>query len=156
MKAFRAALVGFAIASPAVAAPQAPAEISVRLDGVEGRRIELVVQVDLREGWKTYYKSAEGYQTEMALHWNEASADAVEGYEIQWPQYETFDFYGEPVRGYQEDVDFPILVTLKEGAELDSLGFTLEAYFCSNLCVREEIPYEIEISTHQLRLPWSG
>lgn len=155
MKYSRVFLVALALGTPSWAEAETPAEVAVRVLEADRDRVSIVVEVDLKEGWKTYYKSAEGYDTEMALHWDAETAPAIAGYEILWPEYETFDFYGEQVRGYRSDVDFPISITLADGAKIDSLKFTLEAYFCSNLCVREEIPYEIALTSHQLRLPWA-
>jgi DsbC/DsbD-like thiol-disulfide interchange protein len=140
--------------APAGAQEMPPASITARLLDTDLSEASLLhLEVDLRDGWKTYYKSQELYDTEMQLHWSEQTLDAMHSYEILWPAYETFDFYGEPIKGYTQDVTFPVEITWKEGARPDTLSFDLEIFFCSNLCIREEIPYEIHLSSHELRLP---
>jgi DsbC/DsbD-like thiol-disulfide interchange protein len=153
-----AALVGamLILGSPLAAQPAKPAEISTRITDLPAQgRTNLEIQVDLEKGWKTYYKNQEPYDTEMRLHWKGETAEAVATHEILWPEPESFDFYGEEITGYADEVTFPVEIIWKEGARPDTLSFDLEIYFCSNLCIREEIPYEISLSSHELRLPWS-
>jgi suppressor for copper-sensitivity B len=149
---FLAALLASSL--PAGAQEMPPASITARLlDSGQSTTTMLHLEVELTEGWKTYHRNQEDYDTEMKLHWRDDTSEVMASSEILWPPYETFDLYGTPIRGYTQDVTFPVEITWKEGARPDTLSFDLEIFFCSNLCVREEIPYEIHLSSHELRLP---
>ena len=156
--ALAAAAVASLLSTSAGAQELVPAEITVRVveDGPDADKLRLILDIDLNEGWKTYYRSPEGYETELAIHWSGEAADAGLDYEILWPEYEIFDFYGEAIKGYRQDVTIPVEVSWEDGARPDTLSFDLEAYFCSNLCVRKEIPYEISLTSHDLSLPWAN
>lgn len=101
-------------------------------------QIRVLLDVELMEGWKTYwYSPGEGGVT-PEIKW---SSD-VDNVHWQWPTPQRFSVSGVPVQGYEDKVVFPITLSSNE----QRLKGVLTLSTCSNVCILTDFPFDIDLS----------
>ncbi|MGG4607712.1 protein-disulfide reductase DsbD family protein [Providencia sp. Me31A] len=106
----------------------------------ENGKIEILLDVQLDEGWKTYWRSPGEGGVAPEIVWS----SPVESTDWQWPAPGRFDVAGVSTQGYMGDVVFPITVQSRE--KLDKLSGTLTLSTCSNVCVLTDYPFELDLT----------
>ncbi len=119
-----------------------PRHAQVRLlsSAQENGKIEVLLDVKLDEGWKTYWRSPGEGGVAPEIVWS----SPVESTDWQWPTPGRFDVAGVSTQGYMGDVVFPITVTSNE--KLDKLAGTLTLSTCSNVCILTDYPFELDLT----------
>ncbi|MEX6282822.1 protein-disulfide reductase DsbD family protein [Providencia hangzhouensis] len=119
-----------------------PRHAQVRLlsSAQENGKIEVLLDVQLDEGWKTYWRSPGEGGVAPEIVWS----SPVESTDWQWPTPGRFDVAGVSTQGYMGDVVFPITVTSNE--KLDKLAGTLTLSTCSNVCILTDYPFELDLT----------
>ena len=101
------------------------------------------VEIDLAEGWKTYWRSPGEVGFPPEIDWS--GSENVAGAEMLWPAPERFRAFGIENYGYSERVVFPLRVTLDEPGEAARLDATVRLLACEKLCVPQEARLVIDL-----------
>jgi suppressor for copper-sensitivity B len=145
------ALLAFAIAGAAaradsgagntVSTEQSAARLVTAVNGVGTLdRIPLGLDITLKPGWKTYWRSPgdAGFPPTLSFDGSENVAKA----EMAYPTPHRFSLFGLETFGYKEEVLYPIAVTpIKSGAPI-KLKAHLRYLVCADVC----IPYEADLA----------
>lgn len=107
--------------------------------------IVLGLHIKLDKGWKTYWRNPGDSGLPPQFNWSEA--DNIAHVEILWPKPRLFDTYGFFTWGYQNEVVFPIRITLKDPAK--GLDAKLQAFYgiCAEICVPVTQNFAINLPT---------
>lgn len=106
----------------------------------EQGKIDILLDVKLDDGWKTYWRSPGEGGVAPEIVWS----SPVESTDWQWPTPGRFDVAGVSTQGYMGDVVFPI--TVKSTEKLDKLAGTLTLSTCSNVCILTDYPFELDLT----------
>ncbi|MEY0972710.1 protein-disulfide reductase DsbD family protein [Providencia huaxiensis] len=119
-----------------------PRHAQVRLlsSAQENGKVDILLDVKLDEGWKTYWRSPGEGGVAPEIVWS----SPVEATDWQWPTPGRFDVAGVSTQGYMGDIVFPITVTSHE--KLDKLEGTLTLSTCSNVCILTDYPFELDLT----------
>lgn len=102
--------------------------------------IELLLDIKLAQGWKTYWRSPGEGGIAPEIKWQ----SPVEASQWFWPTPHRFDVAGISTQGYSGDVSLPI--ELKVSESLKSLAGVLTLSTCSNVCVLTDYPFELDLT----------
>jgi DsbC/DsbD-like thiol-disulfide interchange protein len=98
------------------------------------------VQIDLGEGWKTYWRMPG--EAGIAPHFDWSRSRNVAGVEVRWPAPGRYhDASGETI-GYAHRVLFPLSVRPEDAARPVELALRLDYAVCKDIC----IPARVELS----------
>ncbi|MEM9585384.1 MAG: protein-disulfide reductase DsbD domain-containing protein [Pseudomonadota bacterium] len=129
--------VVLAASSPAYVSDRITARLITAENGVapEATTISAALEVQLSEGWKTYWRSpgAVGYPVE--IDWT-GSAN-LERSETMWPAPKRFTAFEIENYGYETAVTFPIRITLSEPGDMLVATGAFNLLVCAELCVPE-------------------
>jgi len=103
-------------------------------------KIDILLDVKLDEGWKTYWRSPGEGGVAPEIVWS----SPVETTDWQWPAPGRFDVAGVSTQGYMGDIVFPITVTSSD--KLDKLSGVLTLSTCSNVCILTDYPFELDLT----------
>ena len=119
-----------------------PRHVDVRLlsSTQENGKIDILLDVKLEEGWKTYWRSPGEGGVAPEIKWT----SPVSSVDWQWPAPGRFDVAGVSTQGYMGDIVFPITVTSDE--KLDKLSGILTLSTCSNVCILTDYPFELDLT----------
>ncbi len=102
--------------------------------------LRIGLQIKLAPGWKTYWRSPGDAGIPPQLDWS--GSENLKSAEILWPLPEQFEAYGFSSWGYQNEVVFPIDITLQNPGEPLDLKLRLQLGICEDVC----IPYTHEFA----------
>ena len=106
-------------------------------EGVAGRdSLRIGLQIKLAPGWKTYWRTPGDAGIPPNFDWS--GSENLKDASVSWPLPESFETYGLTSWGYQDEVVFPVEVSLKEAGEPLELKLRLQLGICEKVC----IPYE--------------
>lgn len=110
----------------------------VRLRSLEnpGKPVQLLLDIKLAPGWKTYWRSPGEGGVAPSIHWD----GSVKSMQIQWPTPQRFEVAGIVTQGYHGDVSLPITLTPQDDGPLRG---TLTLSTCSNVCVLTDYPFSL-------------
>ena len=138
--------LGVAAAGPARSADVVSPGATVRL--LEGGmdtsgQARLGLEIDLRLGWKTYWRSPGdgGFPPEIDTS---ASSNVAE-VGVRWPAPHRQAFLGLETIGYDGDVVLPLDVRLADPGAPARLDVKGAVYVCSDICTRVEIAFAADI-----------
>ena len=152
------AVTGMAAATTGAPAPAGAAESAWQThDGVRTRLVSayeslpaqadaavpLGWQVDLDDGWKTYWRSP-GEAGRPPVLTIEAS-DNVADLTVQFPLPERFTFYDIETLGYGGTVTLPVLVRAEDPARPLSLTLRADFMICKDVCLLHEGRYALSL-----------
>ncbi len=109
----------------------------------EGRTLAAGLDLQLAEGWKTYWRTPGEVGTPPRIDWT-GSANIAE-VEIQWPAPERFTAFGIQNFGYHGDVVLPLRITLNEPGMATRLRAQVSLLVCSDICVPEDFPLALDL-----------
>ncbi|MCB1477578.1 MAG: hypothetical protein KDJ62_01620 [Rhodobiaceae bacterium] len=151
-----AAIVLFAAASLAQAGPAGAGSVS---DWAQGgySRVRLVnagnpepgiwragLEIDLEDGWKTYWRSPGETGVPPVFDWS-ASAGA-DNIEVLWPLPHRFLDSGLETIGYKGDVILPVEIRTGEAGAPPKLELMLSYAVCAEICVPEDARLSLDLS----------
>lgn len=116
------------------------AEVRLLSSAQENGKVNILLDVKLEEGWKTYWRSPGEGGVAPAINWE----SPVNSVDWQWPAPGRFDVAGISTQGYMGDIVFPITVTSDE--KLDKLSGVLILSTCSNVCILTDYPFELDLT----------
>lgn len=102
------------------------------------QRVDLVVQVALAAGWKTYWRAPGEGGVAPSIAWRTPPASV----NWRWPVPQRFTVAGLTAQGYTQDVSFPLQV---DTSALRLQG-VLTLPLCSNVCVLHDYPFDLELT----------
>lgn len=144
MTNWTAALCGLAIAaagaSDACAAGIAHSEVRLLPGEFAGETWTAGVQIDLAEGWKTYWRMPG--ESGIAPHFDWSASRNVADVELRWPAPARYaDASGETI-GYAHRVIFPVTVRPTDPSRPVELALQLDYAVCKDIC----IPARVDLS----------
>lgn len=115
------------------------AEVRLRADssGKEGTR--LLLDVQLQNGWKTYWRSPGEGGIAPQIRWQDPALKA----RWFWPTPQRFEVAGISTQGYHQHVSLPIVI---DGKAPRTLAGTLTLSTCSNVCILTDYPFSLDLS----------
>ncbi|WP_170984408.1 protein-disulfide reductase DsbD domain-containing protein [Rhodoligotrophos defluvii] len=103
------------------------------------------VEIKLRPGWKTYWRTPGESGIPPSFDWS--NSDNVEAAEVRWPAPQRFNDHGETIFGYRDEVIFPVAVRPKRAGEPVRLSLALFYAVCRDVCV--PVRAEVTVKTDQ-------
>ncbi|QKN80451.1 protein-disulfide reductase DsbD family protein [Scandinavium goeteborgense] len=115
------------------------ASVRLRAEAQQSGDTQVLLDVDLEKGWKTYWRSpGEGgiapaikWQTPLEMGW-------------RWPVPQRFEVAGISTQGYHGNVTFPITL---HGKLPEKLSGVLTLSTCSNVCILTDYPFTLDLTT---------
>ncbi|EOC0578994.1 thioredoxin family protein [Cronobacter sakazakii] len=114
------------------------AHIQVRSSAPADGKVRLLLDIKLDKGWKTYWRTPGDGGFRPVVDWSVPAQTTW-----HWPQPVRFDAAGFSSVGYHDGVTFPLEVTTTETARLRG---TLTLSLCSNLCVVNTFPLDVDLA----------
>lgn len=114
------------------------AQVHVYNDVPAEGKVRLLLDVIPNEGWKTYWRAPGDGGFRPVIEWDQQAET-----QWHWPRPVRFDSAGFSSVGYNQRVVFPLEVTLDETQQLHG---KLTLSLCSNLCVVNTFPLDIDLS----------
>lgn len=111
--------------------------------GPKDTEIVLGFQIDLKPGWKTYWRSPG--EAGMPPRWHWRKAENVLDVAVAWPLPKRSSFFGIETVGYERQVVFPITVKLARPGAAVSLDLKVDYSVCENICVPLQGRYQLDI-----------
>ena len=111
------------------------------------RTLRLGLEFRLKPGWKVYWRSPGDAGYPPSLDWS--GSENLAGAVMLWPAPARFSVLGFNTLGYEDEVVFPLDVTLAEAGRPLRLRATVDYLTCSDICV----PYQASLA---LDLPDGG
>jgi DsbC/DsbD-like thiol-disulfide interchange protein len=140
MANWTAALCGLAIAASATgayAAGIAHSEVRLLPGEFAGETWTAGVQIDLAEGWKTYWRMPG--ESGIAPHFDWSASRNVADVELRWPAPARYaDASGETI-GYANRVVFPVTVRPADPSRPVELALRLDYAVCKDICIPARI-----------------
>ncbi|MCW1825287.1 protein-disulfide reductase DsbD family protein [Enterobacter asburiae] len=104
----------------------------------EQTHIKGLLTVELKPGWKTYWRSPGEGGVAPKISWPEGVTDSW-----SWPVPSRFDISGMTTQGYHDKVQIPITL---DGVKGDALDGTLTLSTCSNVCLLTDYPLHLDFT----------
>lgn len=104
----------------------------------EQTHIKGLLTVELKPGWKTYWRSPGEGGVAPKISWPEGVTDSW-----SWPVPSRFDISGMTTQGYHDKVQIPITLV---GVKGDVLDGTLTLSTCSNVCLLTDYPLHLDFT----------
>ena len=121
------------------------AETKARLvAGAASGKPMAAVEIELAEGWKTYWRFP-GDAGGVPPMFNWEKSENVGSVKVLYPQPKRFSDKAGDTLGYKGSVAFPVVVEPKDASKPLSLKLTLEYGICREVCVPVETELNVEI-----------
>ncbi|MBJ5866417.1 thioredoxin family protein [Salmonella enterica subsp. enterica serovar Derby] len=104
----------------------------------EQTHVKGLLTVEIKPGWKTYWRSPGEGGVAPKISWPEDVKDSW-----SWPVPSRFDISGMTTQGYHDKVTIPITL---DGAKGDTLDGTLTLSTCSNVCLLTDYPLHLDFT----------
>lgn len=104
----------------------------------EQTHITGLLTVELKPGWKTYWRSPGEGGVAPKITWPQGVTDSW-----SWPVPSRFDISGMTTQGYHDKVTIPIVL---DGVKGDTLDGTLTLSTCSNVCLLTDYPLHLDFT----------
>ncbi len=115
------------------------AQVHVYYDQPTAGKVRLLLDVKPEEGWKTYWRTPGDGGFRPVVTWNTQAET-----QWYWPRPVRFDSAGFSSVGYDRQVVFPLEVLIGDAQRLRG---KLTLSLCSNLCVVNTFPLDIDLSS---------
>lgn len=104
----------------------------------EQNHIKGLLTVELKPGWKTYWRSPGEGGVAPKISWPDGVTDSW-----SWPVPSRFDISGMTTQGYHDKVTIPITL---DGVRGDTLDGMLTLSTCSNVCLLTDYPLHLDFT----------
>lgn len=132
--------VAMAAGSPSAASaweptPYGRTRLIAAMDGVgpSAQTLAFGWQVELADGWKTYWRSPGEAGLPPRFLWRKSGN--VASLTVAWPMPERYSLYGYDTAVYQGEVVLPLTVTVKEPGKPITLDLSVDYMVCKEVCV---------------------
>jgi DsbC/DsbD-like thiol-disulfide interchange protein len=129
----------------AAAVKAEPSHAFLLQGGRQGGAYLLGLQVKLNPGWMTYWR--EPGEAGIAPKIGVAGSKNVRRVNMEFPVSKKFNERGLEVRGYENEVIFPLQVTPKNPRKPVHLRLNFTYGVCEKICLSEGIEFEQELSS---------
>lgn len=159
-------LASLAVASPTLRHPPTPTNtdtgwltapehppVSVRLalpgtTDTEAGSIDAVLAVNLKKGWKTYWRSPGEGGIAPALDWS--ASENLSDISWYWPAPRHYQIQGIETAGYEGLVRFPLRLSWDDPSQPVRLRATLTLPSCTTICVLTDFELALDFTPAQL------
>ena len=126
-----------AASGPAVEGTTSSVRLMTAEDGVApgAATLSAGIEVDLADGWKTYWRSAGEIGLPPEVDWT--GSENVASAELLYPAPQRFTAFEIENFGYEDRVIFPVRITLQEPGAPARLRAELRLLVCAEVCVPE-------------------
>lgn len=112
------------------------ASVRLRADTSPQGETQVLLDVKLEDGWKTYWRSPGDGGVAPIINWNKPVKSAL----WFWPVPQRFDVAGITTQGYQHQVSIPIKLA---GEAPSKITGVLTLSTCKDVCLLTDFPFEI-------------
>jgi len=113
--------------------------------------VDLAVQLELKKGWKTYWRSPG--DSGIPPDFDFSGSANLKDYEILWPAPKSFsDAYGSSI-GYKDVVILPIRAVARSGALPLVVAVTMRYGVCERICVPVENAFSLVVTRTSAETP---
>ncbi len=126
--------------SPAVTARLISAENGI---SPETRSISAGLDIELGEGWKTYWRSPGEVGLPPEVKWD--GSGNVADVAFHWPAPDRFAAFGIENFGYHDEVVFPLRVELADAGEPVALEAQVDLLVCSDICIPQSFSLSLDL-----------
>lgn len=116
------------------------AQVRLRADTSQPDRTRILLDIQLQDGWKTYWRSPGEGGIAPTIRWQNAATQA----QWFWPVPQRFNVAGITTQGYHQRVTLPIELS---GQHPKSLAGTLTLSTCSNVCILTDYPFSVDMAS---------
>lgn len=116
------------------------AQVRLRADASQADRTRILLDVQLQDGWKTYWRSPGEGGIAPTIRWQDGATQA----HWFWPVPQRFNVAGITTQGYHQRVTLPIELS---GPAPKSLAGTLTLSTCSNVCILTDYPFSVDMTS---------
>lgn len=102
------------------------------------------LHIDLKEDWKTYWHTPGEAGIPPKIDWS--NSKNVANVEFQWPAPTRFETFGIENIGYEDEVTFPLVISLKEPGKPAFLYAQVSLLVCSTICIPETFNLSLPLS----------
>ncbi len=117
--------------------------ISAGTNTVDDNQILLGLQIQLKEGWKTYWRSPGDSGIPPRFNWQ--GSQNLGQVNIQWPVPQGFNSFGFMTWGYDTEVIFPLVITRKEPSKPVVAQLSFDYGVCEKICIPLSQTFRLEL-----------
>jgi suppressor for copper-sensitivity B len=99
----------------------------------EQQNVQIGVQMRLRKGWKTYWRTPGESGIPPNFDWGDSQNVALG--EPAWPTPTRLSEFGAEAFGYKQEVIFPVMATREDPAEAMQLDLVMSYGVCKDICM---------------------
>ncbi|WP_308915338.1 protein-disulfide reductase DsbD family protein [Jannaschia sp. LMIT008] len=129
--------------SPVVQGTAVDARLIAARDGVTGRTLSAGLDLTLKPGWKTYWRSPGEVGLPPRIDWS-ASRNVAE-VTLAYPAPARFTAFEIENYGYADEVVFPLSVALVEPDAPARLAVTATMLVCADICIPETVDLSLDL-----------
>ncbi|RIK92544.1 MAG: hypothetical protein DCC73_12255 [Proteobacteria bacterium] len=132
-------------ASPWQSTPYGRTRLIAAMDGVGpgAQALAFGWQVELADGWKTYWRSPGEAGLPPRLQWRQSGN--IAGLTVAWPLPERYSLYGYDTAVYRGEVVLPLTVALREPGKSATLDLAVDYMVCKEVCVPLQARYVLSL-----------
>ncbi len=116
------------------------ASVRLRSQELPGKPLQILLDIQLAPGWKTYWRAPGEGGVAPSIRWNSGVKDVA----IHWPVPARFEVAGIVTQGYHGNTNLPITLTSTDSGPLSG---TLTLSTCSNVCILTDYPFTLDRQT---------
>jgi suppressor for copper-sensitivity B len=117
--------------------------VSAGSDSVDDNQILLGLQIQLKEGWKTYWRSPGDSGIPPRFNWQ--GSQNVGQVKVHWPVPQGFSSFGFMTWGYGTEVIFPLVITRKAPSKPVVAQLSFEYGVCEEICIPLSQTFRLEL-----------
>ena len=111
--------------------------------GPGGQTVSAGLQLELEDGWKTYWRSPGEVGLPPELDWS--GSENVEAVDLSYPAPQRFEAFDIQNFGYAHEVVYPLTVRLTEPGAAARLNLTANLLVCADICVPETFALTLDL-----------
>ena len=130
-----------------------PVQVRLLIPGTvnpDERQVDALLQVQLADDWKTYWRTPGEGGVPPELAW-QANSTNIEAIHWRFPVPERFSLQGIETVGYQQSVNFPLQIEVKDWQQSTRLEGLLTLASCTTICVISDFPLQLSFNPSQLQ-----
>lgn len=118
---------------------------------LKGSVIQLGVQIELSQGWKTYWRNPGDSGIPPNFDWS--GSQNLESAKVSWPAPQRYDLAGEMTFAYKDEVIFPVEVRVSDPTKPLHVSLDLFYGLCEEMCVPAHADLSLTLTpSHSLTL----
>lgn len=131
-----------------------PVQANLQLTGqfdAQQKQVNALLNINLDEGWKTYWRSPGEGGVAPSFSWSEQSIN-IDDVQWFWPAPKRYPVLGVETLGYQGLVSFPLSIQLIDPQQPAYLRGTLTVSSCTTICVLTDYQVELDFQAQALQV----